>query len=82
MRRSAGNAVASLLFLAACGSDEPGEIIRTPYERFENLYGFDCKPHHIEIAGLRIHYVDEGPRSAMSSPPRTGPNWPDPRPLG
>ncbi len=65
MRRAAGSAVASLLLLAACGSGEPGEIIRTPDERFESLYGFDYEPHYIEITGLRIHYVDEGPRNAM-----------------
>jgi haloalkane dehalogenase len=69
MRRASafGNALAaaSLLYIAACGSGRPGEIIRTPDERFENLSGFDYEPHYIEIRRLRIHYVDEGPRDAM-----------------
>jgi haloalkane dehalogenase len=53
------------LLLAACGSGEPGEIIRTPDERFENLSDFDYEPHYLEIRGLRIHYVDEGPEDGM-----------------
>ena len=37
------------------------EILRTPDERFNNLPDFDFAPHYLEITGLRIHYVDEGP---------------------
>jgi haloalkane dehalogenase len=40
------------------------EILRTPDERFNNLPNFDFAPQYVEIAGLRIHYVDEGPRVA------------------
>ncbi len=40
------------------------EILRTPDERFNNLPGYDFAPHYEDIAGLRIHYVDEGPRTA------------------
>jgi haloalkane dehalogenase len=40
------------------------EILRTPDERFNNLPNFDFAPQYVEIAGLRIHYVDEGPRAA------------------
>jgi haloalkane dehalogenase len=40
------------------------EILRTPDERFNNLPNFDFAPQYVEIAGLRIHYVDEGPRMA------------------
>jgi haloalkane dehalogenase len=40
------------------------EILRTPDERFNNLSNFDFAPQYVEIAGLRIHYVDEGPRVA------------------
>ena len=40
------------------------EIIRTPDERFANLPGYPFAPHYVEIDGLRIHYVDEGPRDA------------------
>lgn len=40
------------------------ETLRTPDNRFENLPGYPFAPHYLEIEGLRIHYVDEGPRSA------------------
>jgi haloalkane dehalogenase len=40
------------------------EFLRTPAERFVNLPGYDFAPHYIEIAGLRIHYVDVGPEDA------------------
>jgi haloalkane dehalogenase len=40
------------------------EILRTPDGRFNNLPDFDFAPHYLEIAGLRIHYVDEGPPAA------------------
>ncbi len=40
------------------------ESIRTPDERFSNLPGYDFEPHYIEIDGLRMHYLDEGPRDA------------------
>jgi haloalkane dehalogenase len=66
MRRAVGHALASLLLLGACGSGEPGEIVRTPDERFEGLSGFDYQPHYVEIAGLRIHYLDEGPKDARA----------------
>ena len=38
------------------------EIFRTPDDRFEGLPGYDFAPHYAEIDGLRLHYVDEGPR--------------------
>jgi len=40
------------------------EILRTPDDRFENLPGYPFEPHYAEVDGLRIHYVDEGPRDA------------------
>jgi haloalkane dehalogenase len=40
------------------------EILRTPDERFNNLPDFDFAPNYAEIAGLRIHYVEEGPPTA------------------
>ena len=40
------------------------EILRTPDERFSNLPGYPFKPRYVEVGGLRMHYVDEGPRSA------------------
>src|SRR5579885_834741 len=42
----------------------PMEILRTPDARFVDLPGYNFPPHYIEIAGLRIHYVDEGPEDA------------------
>jgi haloalkane dehalogenase len=38
------------------------EILRTPDGRFVNLPDYLFAPHYIEVAGLRLHYVDEGPR--------------------
>jgi haloalkane dehalogenase len=37
-------------------------FVRTPDERFGNLPGYPFAPHYVEIDGLRMHYVDEGPR--------------------
>lgn len=43
-------------------------FLRTPDERFGHLPGFAFAPHYIEglpgADGLRMHYVDEGPREA------------------
>ncbi len=38
--------------------------LRTPESRFENLPGYDFSPHYVDIDGLRMHYVDEGPQDA------------------
>lgn len=38
------------------------EVFRTPEERFVGLPGYDFEPHYVELDGLRLHYVDEGPR--------------------
>ena len=34
-------------------------VIRTPDERFSDLPGFPYAPHYVEVAGMRMHYVDE-----------------------
>ena len=34
-----------------------------PRQRFPNLPGADFPPDHREVDGLRLHYVDEGPKS-------------------
>ena len=39
-------------------------VLRTPEERFTHLPGFPFAPHYAEIDGMRMHYVDEGPRDA------------------
>ncbi len=38
------------------------EYVRTPEERFENLPGYDFKAHYVDIDGLKMHYLDEGPQ--------------------
>jgi haloalkane dehalogenase len=40
------------------------ETLRTPEARFANLPGYPFSPHYTETDGLRIHYLDEGPRTA------------------
>lgn len=40
------------------------EILRTPDERFANLPGYPFEPHYVGVGGLRMHYLDEGPRDA------------------
>ena len=40
------------------------QSLRTPEERFAALPGFAFAPQYSEFAGLRVHYVDEGPRDA------------------
>src|ERR1700679_3368446 len=39
-------------------------ILRTPDSRFQDLPGWAYEPRYIEVGGLRVHYVDEGPRGA------------------
>lgn len=40
------------------------DVLRTPDERFADLPGYAFEPHYVEVGGLRIHTVDEGPREA------------------
>jgi haloalkane dehalogenase len=40
------------------------KILRTPEERFANLPDFPFAPHYVEVEGLRLARVDEGPRGA------------------
>ena len=40
------------------------DVLRTPDERFENLPGYSFEPHYVDVDGLRMHYVDEGPSDA------------------
>ncbi|MHA2143065.1 MAG: haloalkane dehalogenase [Candidatus Thorarchaeota archaeon] len=39
-------------------------ILRTPDSQFENLPDYPFTPNYAEIDGLRMHYVDEGPKDA------------------
>ncbi len=49
------------------------DVLRTPDERFEGLDGYDFDPHYVEVpsgkgsAGLRVHYLDEGPPGASET---------------
>jgi len=36
--------------------------LRTPDECFDRLPGYDFAAHYLDIDGLRLHFVDEGPR--------------------
>ena len=44
------------------------DALRTPDERFANLPGYPWSPHYLSdlpsLAGLRMHYLDEGPAQA------------------
>lgn len=40
------------------------EYVRTPDARFAHLTDFPYEPHYLEVDGLRMAYVDEGPREA------------------
>jgi len=44
------------------------DAVRTPEARFDSLPGYPWAPHYLSdlpsLAGLRLHYLDEGPRDA------------------
>jgi haloalkane dehalogenase len=40
------------------------EALRTPDDRFDDLVDYDFEPHYLDVDGVRIHYLDEGPRNA------------------
>jgi len=42
------------------------EALRTPDDRFANLPGYPFEPHYLDDFrdGLRLHYLDEGPRDS------------------
>jgi len=39
-------------------------FVRTPESRFTNLPNYHFMAHYLDVGGLRMHYVDEGPSSA------------------
>ncbi|MBU1288557.1 MAG: alpha/beta fold hydrolase [Alphaproteobacteria bacterium] len=47
----------------------PIEAKRTPDDRFDNLPGYQFAPNYLDTLrgyeGLRVHYVDEGPKDAV-----------------
>ncbi|MBV8195198.1 MAG: haloalkane dehalogenase [Candidatus Dormibacteraeota bacterium] len=40
------------------------ELLRTPDERFIKLPDFSYAPRYVEVDGVRMHYIDEGPAEA------------------
>jgi len=38
------------------------KTLRTPDARFENLPGYPFQPNYVDVDGMRMHFVDEGPR--------------------
>ncbi len=42
-------------------------ILRTPDHYFDNLPGFPFQPKYVNVAGLRVHYIDEGISSSHES---------------
>jgi haloalkane dehalogenase len=46
------------------GTQEGVKALRTPDARFAALPGYSFAPHYADVLGLRMHYVDEGPRDA------------------
>ena len=39
--------------------------LRTPDSRFESLPDYDFTPNYVEVDGMRMHYVDEGPKDGV-----------------
>ena len=46
------------------GADLKEGVLRTPELRFDNLEDYSFEPNYMIIDGLRIHYLDEGPKEA------------------
>ncbi|WP_111511138.1 haloalkane dehalogenase [Mycobacterium kyogaense] len=40
------------------------DVLRTPDQRFADLPDFPFAPHYVDVDGLRVHYLDEGPDDA------------------
>ena len=40
------------------------QFLRTPDERFSNLPGYNFQPNYVNFQSLRMHYVDEGGKTA------------------
>ena len=40
------------------------EFLRTPDARFASLPGYPFPPRYVQVDGLRVHHLDEGPRDA------------------
>ena len=42
------------------------DFVRTPDERFADLPDWPYEPRYVDVDGLRMAYVDEGPRDART----------------
>jgi len=55
----------------ALGQPLRDDAVRTPEDRFASLPGYPWAPQYVSdlpaLAGLRMHYLDEGPRDAAST---------------
>jgi len=47
------------------GTVDGVKVLRTPDSRFENLADYPFEPHYVDVNGLRMHHVDEGPRDGQ-----------------
>ncbi|MBT7429356.1 MAG: hypothetical protein HN783_06055, partial [Ilumatobacter sp.] len=47
--------------MAATQTPTGTEFLRTPDERFAHLPDFPYAPKYVDIDGLRMAYIDEGP---------------------
>lgn len=45
-------------------TDSGVPFVRTPEANFDALVDYPFEPHYLDVDGLRMHYVDEGPRDA------------------
>jgi haloalkane dehalogenase len=43
---------------------DPASVLRTPDACFADIQDFPYTPNYVEVGGLRIAYIDEGPRDA------------------
>jgi len=50
--------------LAAMQTSSGVPFVRTPDSNFTGLSDFPFEPHYFDVDGLRMHFVDEGPRDA------------------
>jgi len=57
-------AILCLMLSPAAAQELMPGVHRTPDARFADLDDFPFEPNYIEIDGLRMHYVDEGPGDA------------------
>jgi len=57
--------LASLYFLVLFNqrvAQKDWQFVRTPDSQFDNLKDYDFTPNYEMVDGLRMHYVDEGPK--------------------